>query len=213
MDIKKEKQRIREKIWSRMEKEGIALFPKPIFGRIPSFIGMEKAAENLRKLEVYKNARVIFVNPDAPQRKIRENALKDNKIVIMPTPRLKQDFFLLLDPSRLKGKQREASTIKGAFSYGKKVKLDDLPKIDLKVQGSVAVASDGTRLGKGGGYGDKECGMLKKAGKTTEETPIVTTVHPIQIVERIPREEHDIMVNYVITPERIIKLREGSKLF
>ena len=107
MNIRAEKQRLREKIWNEMEAKGITLFPRPVHRRIPNFIGNEKAAENLRKLEIYKRARVIFVNPDAPQRKVRENALRDGKMVIMPVPRLKENFFLLLDPKKLKGKERE----------------------------------------------------------------------------------------------------------
>ncbi|MDI6826746.1 MAG: 5-formyltetrahydrofolate cyclo-ligase [Candidatus Aenigmarchaeota archaeon] len=205
MNFKRDKRRIREQIWNRMKKEGIAPPSRPVFERIPSFVGMDKAAENLRKLGVYKKANVIFVNPDTPQRKVRENALKDGKIVIMPTPRLKQNFFLLLDPEDVKGMERQASTIKGAFKYGKRIKIEDLPNIDLKVQGSVGVASDGTRLGKGGGYGDKEFAMLKMTGKINEKTPLVTTVHEVQIVEKIPRESHDIIVDYIVTPENIIK--------
>jgi 5-formyltetrahydrofolate cyclo-ligase len=204
-EIKEEKQKIRERIWKLMEERNIATFPGA-YGRIPNFIGAEKAAEKLRELEVYKRAKVIFVNPDSPQRKIRENALKDGKVVIMPTPKLKEDYFLLLNPKELKGLEREASSIKGAFKYGKKVKLKDLPKIDLKIQGSVAVDLKGTRLGKGGGYGDKECAMLVQAGKSSKDTPLITTVHETQIVDYIPREEHDFCVDYIITPKRVIKI-------
>jgi len=210
MNIRAEKQRLREKIWNEMEAKGITLFPKPVHGRIPNFIGNEKAAENLRKLEIYKRARVIFVNPDAPQRKVRENALRDGKMVIMPVPRLKENFFLLLDPKKLKGKEREASTIKGAFKLGEKLRLEDLPMIDLKIQGSVAVDLSGNRLGKGGGYGDKECELLLKAGKVKKTAPLITLVHEIQVVEKVPREEHDFQVDYIITPERIIKIKPLS---
>ena len=77
MDIKAEKQRLREKIWREIQERGIAKFPLPCWGRIPNFQGAEKAAENLRKLEEWKKAKVIFVSPDSPQRKVRENALKD----------------------------------------------------------------------------------------------------------------------------------------
>ena len=90
MDIKAEKQRLREKIWREMQERGIAKFPLPCWGRIPNFQGAEKAAENLRKLEEWRNAKVIFVSPDSPQRKVRENALKDGKILVMASPRLKE---------------------------------------------------------------------------------------------------------------------------
>ncbi len=91
------KSEIREKIWKLLEERGVARFPKPIKGRIPNFVGAKIAAAKLRKLEEYKQAEVIFCNPDSPQRPVREFALKDRKILIMATPRLKKGF-LLLDP-------------------------------------------------------------------------------------------------------------------
>lgn len=47
-----------------------------------------------------------------------------------------------------------AGSIKGAFVMGKPVALEHMSPIDLIVAGSVAVSSDGTRLGKGAGLGN-----------------------------------------------------------
>jgi 5-formyltetrahydrofolate cyclo-ligase len=49
-----------------------------------------------------------------------------------------------------------ASTIRGAFQYGKNVDAQDIPKPDLIVEGSVGVDMRGHRLGKGHGYGNVE---------------------------------------------------------
>jgi len=76
-----------------MEEKNIATFPKPIYQRIPNFVGAEKAAQNLRGLPEYKLARVIFCNPDSPQRPVREMVLRDGKMPVMATPRLKQGSF------------------------------------------------------------------------------------------------------------------------
>ncbi|MEM0096281.1 MAG: 5-formyltetrahydrofolate cyclo-ligase [Candidatus Bathyarchaeia archaeon] len=102
-NIVEEKQRLREKIWREMEKAGIAAFPLPCWGRIPNFVGAEEAAEKLRQLDEWKKAKVVFVNPDSPQRKVRENALKDGKILIMASPRL-QKGFILIEPTKVRGK-------------------------------------------------------------------------------------------------------------
>ena len=130
-----------------MEEKNIATFPKPVYHRIPNFVGAEKAAQNLRDLPEYKSARVVFCNPDSPQRPVREMVLRDGKVLVMATPRLKQGF-LLIDPSLLSPSQiSEASTIHGAFKFGRSVEPNAV-KVDLFVAGSVAVSQDGGRLGK-----------------------------------------------------------------
>lgn len=200
------KDEIRMRIWRLMEEREIACFPRPVFQRIPNFIGAEKAALNLRKLPEYKTAKVVFCNPDSPQRHVREIALKDKKILIMATPRLRSGF-LLLDP-RVIPRDRifEASSIRGAFKHGRLIAPSEV-RVDLFVAGSVAVSQDGERLGKGTGYSDKEYALLKNAGSLTSETPVVTTVHDVQIVEKISRDEWDVAVDVIVTPTKIIRVK------
>jgi len=198
MSIVEKKLLLRQEIWSEMERLGIAVFPLPCRGRIPNFIGAEAAAEKLGRLEEWKKAKVVFVNPDSPQRKVRENALRDGKILIMASPRLKRGF-ILIHPADVRGKEHFASTIKGAFRYG--VEVQDFPKPDLIVEGSVAVDMHGHRLGKGGGYGDVEIKTLKRMFGAI---PIVTTIHDIQVVEIVPFEEKDEKVSIIVTPTRVI---------
>ena len=38
------------------------------------------------------------------------------------------------------------------------------------------------------------------------KTPIVSTVHEIQILERVPLESHDKKINMIVTPERILRI-------
>jgi 5-formyltetrahydrofolate cyclo-ligase len=200
MSIEKEKQRLREKIWRILEEKKIARFPLSCAGRIPNFEGNKKAAKLLTTLREWKRAKIVFSNPDSAQQPVRELALKEGKILIMATPRLKKGY-LKIEPKDVKGREKEASTIKGAFKYGKPVK--DLPKPDLIITGCVAVDKEGWRLGKGGGYGDKEIKtFLEKFGKI----PVITTVHDLQIVDKVPHEKYDTKVDYVVTPNKIIKL-------
>ena len=202
MNAKVEKQRIREKIWKLLEEKRVAKFPLSCYGRIPNFEGSEKAAENLLKLKEWKEAKVIFINPDSPQRKVRELALKEGKTVIIASPKLKKGF-IMISPKEVKGREREASTIKGAFKYGKFLKENELPEVDLIVQGSVAVDKKGNRLGKGLGLGDREIEIIEKISR--KKIPIITTVHEFQIVEKIPSEKHDKRVDVIITPSLIIR--------
>ena len=74
------------------------------------------------------------------------------------------------------------------------------------VCGTVAVNPDGARVGKGGGYSDLEFGLAREAGLIRKGTTIVTTVHDVQVLdEELPVLRHDIPVDYVVTPTRIIQ--------
>jgi 5-formyltetrahydrofolate cyclo-ligase len=189
-----------------MEEKGIASFPRPVFHRIPNFVGAEKAAQKLKELPEYRSAKVVFCNPDSPQRPVREMALRDGKILVMATPRLKKGF-LLLEPSVIpQNRIFEVSTIRGAFKRGRFVEPSEV-KVDLFVAGSVAVSLDGGRLGKGTGYSDQEYAILKKAGSLGPEVLVVTTVHDVQIVKEIPRDEWDVPVDVIVTPTRIIRVK------
>lgn len=200
------KQEIRERIWRAMTEAGVGRFPLPLTGRIPNFEGAEVAAQRLAELDVWRQARVIKANPDAPQRPVRWRALEEGKIVYMAVPRLRSEKpFVALDPTRIRD-YRRASTIKGAFALGRPVTLDEMRHVDLIVAGSVAVNRAGGRVGKGGGYSDLEFGLGCEAGIIDERTVIVTTVHPLQIVdEDLERVAHDIPVDIVITPDEVIE--------
>ncbi|MCX8168718.1 MAG: 5-formyltetrahydrofolate cyclo-ligase [Candidatus Methanomethylicia archaeon] len=209
-----EKQKIREEIWRKMEEKGIAVFPGA-YGRIPNFVGAEEAAEKLAQLSIWKEANIIKVNPDSPQKPVRRNALNEGKILIMPTPRISSGF-LMLDPRRIDKKNYDyACTIKGAFKYGVEIKPENLQKIDLVVVGSVAVNIFGDRIGKGEGYSEIEWGIVSEYGKVNDKTPIVTTVHDIQIVDyKFKIDPYDVPVDIIITPTKIIttnRVREKPK--
>jgi 5-formyltetrahydrofolate cyclo-ligase len=204
MSVSMEKQWLREKIWKVMNEKQLAKFPLPCRGRIPNFVGAEAAAEKLRELGEWEEAKVVFVNPDSPQRKVRENTLKDGKTLVMASPRLKRGF-ILVNSDDVKGKERFASTIKGCFKLG--VETSDFPKPDLVVEGSVAVDTHGHRLGKGGGYGDAEIKTLKR---TFGNVLVITTVHDIQVVEVVPFEKKDERVSVIVTPTRVIQALIGK---
>jgi len=193
-----------------MEQQGIARFPRPVFGRIPNFIGAEEAARRLSRQAEFKSARIVKVNPDSPQRKVRTAVLSSGKILIMPSPRLRKGFVILDSGKIPEGLFSGASTIRGAFRYGQFCSLRDLPKIDLVVAGSVAVSMDGVRIGKGGGYSELEYGILRELDLVWEDTPIFTTVHDVQVVARVPRELHDLVVDAIITPTRTIRIGRRS---
>lgn len=199
----REKSAIRNRIWTHLEKEDIARFPRPVFHRIPNFAGADIAGRRVASLKDFEEAKTVKVNPDAPQRQVRFEVLSHGKTLLMPTPRLRNGF-ILLDENVPKDRLRLASSMHGALVLGKKLALDRLPSIDLAVVGSVAVTRDGARIGKGEGYSEMEYGILRELGLVGGSTPIATTVHDSQIVESIPLEDHDISVDYVVTPTQTL---------
>lgn len=191
-----------------MQSEGVARFPGAR-GRIPNFRGAELCSGPVAKIEAWRNARFIKANPDSPQRAIRHLALKQGKTIYMAVPRLRDEkCFVELDPERLGKNLYAASSIKGAFEFGRQVPVREMKPVDLILCGSVAVRRDGARIGKGGGYSDLEYAISIELGIIGPATPVITTVHPLQIVTgRIPLKPHDIPVDFIVTPEESIATR------
>lgn len=142
------KDEARRFVWDRLQSQKVARFPFPPHGRIPNFADAGAAARKLFDLPLLLDARRIKVNPDAPQRYVRE-----------------------------------------------------LPSMDVVVVGSVAVTPDGRRCGKGHGYADLEYAILRELGHPA--APVLTTVHPLQIVRDFPADRHDLPVSVIVTPESI----------
>jgi 5-formyltetrahydrofolate cyclo-ligase len=189
------KDAVRERVWALLERERAARFPGAR-GRIPNFVGAERAAERLAELPEWQAARTIKANPDAPQLPVRRAALAAGKSVYMAVPRLRgeQPFLRLADDATIKAR--------GATPTA----LDEMPPIDLVVCGTVVVNRDGVRVGKGGGYSDLEFALLAERACVGEHTTIVTTVHPLQLLdEELPETEHDFRVDVVVTPEGVLR--------
>ena len=202
------KDQIREQAWQILKEKRVARFPGAE-GRIPNFLGAEACAKVLAETPYWKTARVLKINPDSPQRAIRQRALADGKIIYMAVPRLRSEKpFIELDPKRLKCSPYAASSIKGAGQHGRPVALQEVRKIDLVVCGSVAVNRQGARVGKGGGYSDLEFALLTQEKKIGAKTPIVTSVHALQLIDQeIPMTKHDIPLSAIVTPAETIEVK------
>jgi len=194
-----------------MEREGVSRFPGAQ-GRIPNFANARAAADRLGRHPAWKRAKTIKANPDAPQTHARRLALEQGKTLVMAVPRLRSDHpFRLLDPKKLSSKElREAATIKGALRHGEVIDLEQVPKLELILCGSVAVNLKGARVGKGGGFLDLEYALLAEAGSVSAKTTVATTVHPIQIVrENLPATQHDLPVDLIVTPRAAIDVERA----
>jgi 5-formyltetrahydrofolate cyclo-ligase len=200
---------MRQEVWSAMRAARVARFPGAE-GRIPNFTGAEAAAERLRAVPAWQAARALKANPDSAQLPVRQRALADGKTVYMAVPRLAgPEPFFALDPDHLSESPRKAASISGAARSARRVTLAQLSPVDVVVMGCVAAGQDGARLGKGGGFADLEFALAAAAGLIGPRTVCVTTVHELQVrpAGTIPLTGHDVPVDFIITPERVIDCR------
>ena len=75
---------------------------------------------------------------------------------------------------------------------------------DLVICPAVAVALDGVRLGRGGGSYDRALTRVRPG------TPIWAAVYDAEVVEALPADDHDQLVDAAITPNHLIMLRGST---
>ncbi|CAH4037056.1 methenyltetrahydrofolate synthase domain-containing protein [Pieris brassicae] len=211
------KQSYRVKVWRHLENNGLAMFPRPVYNRIPNFKGAQEAAVKLAELDVFKNANTVKVNPDKPQEPVRVLCLEQQKNLYVPVPRLQNGFMnRLVLPEGETGPAaiKKAVSRNGMETYGKPLTIEESVSLDLVVMGSVAVSKEGYRIGKGRGYGDLEFGLIMHMKAIKPNTLVVTTVHDCQVFDTLPQElfgPHDVPIDIIVTPTQVIETQRLSQ--
>ena len=213
-----DKQAVREAVWDAFDAGDQARFPFPPHDRIPNFAGADAAAERLAGTEAWASAATLKANPDAPQLPVRRAALRAGKTVYVAQPRLRDpDPFLRLDPAEIPPAEiDDATTVSGISEYGTPTAPEAVPHVDLIVAGSVGVATDGARIGKGEGYSDLEWAVLRELDAVDTDTTVATTVHELSVLDGpdsavgadagLPDPDaHDVPLDLVVTPERTVR--------
>lgn len=213
-----------------MEQHNIAVFPRPVYHRIPNFVGSDVACEQLLQIPEFQRSRIVKVNPDRPQTHARYLCLKHSKRLFVPPAGLKQNAVLteIKIPAHLKKDEktlRYAATRKGFEQFGHLVTLRDLirwdpkQKIDVVIIGSVAIDSEtGYRIGKGEGFADMEIAIMNEFGLIGPQTTFIVTMHDCQLQQNIDMAlfdpDTDTRLDYICTPTQIIKIkkRKGQRL-
>jgi 5-formyltetrahydrofolate cyclo-ligase len=213
-----DKQAVREAVWDAFDAGDQARFPFPPHDRIPNFAGADAAAERLAGTEAWASAATLKANPDAPQLPVRRAALRAGKTVYVAQPRLRDpDPFLRLDPAEIPPDEiDDATTVSGVSEYGTPTAPEAVPHVDLIVAGSVGVATDGARIGKGEGYSDLEWAVLRELDAVDTDTTVATTVHELSVLDGpdsavgtdadLPEPDaYDVPLDLVVTPERTVR--------
>ncbi|MBM3317065.1 MAG: hypothetical protein FJY75_04350 [Candidatus Eisenbacteria bacterium] len=205
------KAQIRQRIWERMTRDGVALFPGA-YGRTPTFRGQAESAQRLRGLDVWRRAERVLVMGDPVLAEAREAAVEDGKILAVPDLSCADRGWIVeLAPFMLDPEQaREAARTAGSGAAGPVcgtccLRGKDVSPVDLMVIGAVGVDRRGNRVGKGTGGADLVYALGRARGFLRAETPVAVLVHPLQIFgEPTDREATDIPIDYIVTPQGVI---------
>lgn len=158
----------------------------------------KKIKDSLFKLEEYKKAKnvMFFVSfgSEVHTHEMIKEALK-SKIVIVPKVLNHQ-----IEPSIIMDLDNLIPT--GKFSILEPIELMKIAykSIDLILVAGIAFDREGYRLGYGLGYYDKFLAKLPKALK-------IGLCFDFQIAGKLPREEHDVSVDMVVTDKEVIDCR------
>ena len=155
----------------------------------------KKIENTLFNLQKYKNSKIImfFVsfNSEVHTHDMIKQAL-NNKIVVIPKVMHKEiEPSIIIDFDNL-----VPSGNFGILEPIEAMKISN-KNIDLILVPGIAFDEEGHRIGYGFGYYDK---FLRKVPKAVK----IGLAFDFQVVDKIPREMHDVPVDLIITEKRII---------
>ena len=157
-------------------------------------IASEKMQKRLKKINVFRNAQKIGVyypiGSEMLTQDIIQELLSNGKDVFLPKVIGKNiEFRKIIDFSSLE---------KGSFDIMEP--KDDCHidnSLDVVLVPTVGISPTGVRLGYGHGFYDR---FLSEHKTTT-----ISLTLEKQIVKNIPKSEHDIIINWIVTEDRILE--------
>ncbi|MHA7646927.1 5-formyltetrahydrofolate cyclo-ligase [Nitrosopumilus sp. S4] len=157
-------------------------------------IASAKIQKKLKKIYAYKNAKKIGlyypIGSEMLTQDIIQEIISEGKDVFLPKVVGKNlEFRKISDFSSLE---------KGNFDIMEP--KDDCPadnNLDVIIVPTVGISPDGVRLGYGHGFYDR----FLAENKTTT----ISITLEKQIVKRIPRSDHDILIDWIVTEDRMIQ--------
>ncbi len=147
--------------------------------------------------KIYKNAKNIMLyaplGNETDTTHIMNRAFDEDKVVILPVTDEKN---CEITPCYVKNGEK---LLKGAFSIDEPMekRVADISKIDVILVPGIVFDKNGRRVGFGKGCYDR---FLKNTSALK-----IGFCYDFQICDKIPAEEHDITVDFLITEKEIIK--------
>ncbi len=157
-------------------------------------IASEKICKKLKKIRVFKNAKKIGVyypiGSEILTQDIIQELLSNGKYVFLPRVSGEQmNFKKISDFSSLE---------KGSFDIMEpKIECETENNLDVILVPTVGITAKGVRLGYGHGFYDRFLAEHK--------TITVSLTLEKQVVKNIPKSDHDIPIDWIVTEDKIIE--------
>lgn len=183
---------------------------------ITDFEGSDRATARLTAMDIYQDARVVFITPDNCLELLRAQTIRDQKVMLMTSYGIRRGFIELLPADVPPGTEDWAVLLDVIERVGRHISLaeiqDRYSRLDLLVTGGSAVTRGGARFGKGHGFFDIEWATLYSLGVVDIGTPIVDFVHDCQLVEEeLEISPFDTICDYIVTPSQVIHVPSPQK--
>ena len=157
----------------------------------------EKIKSSLFNLQPYKQSKtpMFFVsfNSEVNTHDIIRESLGRKTIVVPKVAHHEIEPSIIIDFDNL---------IEGKLGILEPIEVMQIAykNIDLVLVPGIAFDKEGHRIGYGFGYYDK---FLRKVPKAVK----IGLCFDFQVVDRIPREAHDVPVDFIVTEERVIECK------
>jgi 5-formyltetrahydrofolate cyclo-ligase len=157
-------------------------------------IASEKIQKRLKKINSYRDAQKIGVyypiGSEILTQDIIQELISDGKDVFLPKIIEKEmEFRKIIDFSSLE---------KGSFDIMEPKEDCEIDNdLDVVLVPTVGISPIGVRLGYGHGFYDR---FLAKHKSIT-----ISLTFEKQVVKKIPKSEHDIVIDWIITEDRILE--------
>lgn len=157
----------------------------------------EKIHDNLFGLEQYKNSKTImfFVsfNSEVDTHGMIKDALKNKTVVVPKVMQHEIEPSVIIDLDNL---------MPAKFGILEPIELMKIAykNIDLVLVPGIVFDREGHRIGYGFGYYDKFLAKVPKAVK-------IGLAFDFQVVDKIPKETHDVPVDLIVTEEGVVECK------
>ena len=162
-----------------------------------------KILDEFYESNYYREAKNIFIyisyDSEVNTKGIIKKALRDNKKIYVPRTEFKTR---LMDAVEITSLNNLIESEYGILEPSVEEPHIDPNEIDLIVVPGVAFDRNGGRMGYGAGFYDR---YFKKISKDNMKKVIkLALAYDFQILEKIPMNEQDVPVNYIITETKFI---------
>ena len=158
-------------------------------------IASQQIHKKLRKSKIFKEANKIGayypIGSEVLTQDIMQEVLSQGKELFLPKVKGKiMEFRKITDFSSLERGGFEIMEPKEDCSVNN--------QLDLILVPTIGISQDGVRLGYGHGFYDKFL--------SANITETVALTYEKQVIKKIPKSDHDIVMNWILTEDRLTKI-------